>query len=139
MITIVKDGQEIDPQSLSKDEFLAIVENNPFGDLLLTLLALSSQGLKEAVEEKEELLSFSDALEAVKEGERIARKGWNGKDMYLYYVPANNYKALTESAIQEFGESVPYSAYLAMKTAQGNVVPWLASQTDLLEEDWLIL
>lgn len=45
----------------------------------------------------------------------------------------------TEVAKKAFGgENVPYGAYVAMKTAQGNVVPWLASQTDILADDWII-
>jgi hypothetical protein len=81
-------------------------------------------------------MNFGQALEALKEGKKVSRSGWNGKGMYLYHVPANNYPAVTEIAKAEFGEMVPYGAYIAMKTAQGNVVPWLASQTDVLSEDW---
>jgi hypothetical protein len=83
-------------------------------------------------------MTFGLAVEAMKQGFRASRRGWNGKDMFVYYVPANNYKATTDIAKTEFGESVPYGAYIAMKTAQGNVVPWLASQTDMLSEDWFI-
>lgn len=68
-----------------------------------------------------------------------ARQGWNGKGMFIYYVPAGSYKAVTEVAKRTFGEYVPYGAYLAMKTTQGVVVPWLASQTDVLAEDWELL
>lgn len=84
-------------------------------------------------------LNFGEALEAVKEGKLIAREGWNGKNMYLYHVPANTYPTVTDVARKEFGDYVPYGAYIAMKTAQNNVVPWLASQTDVLAEDWTIL
>ena len=60
--------------------------------------------------------------------------------MFLYYVPANSYPAVTEIAKETFPDGmVPYGAYIAMKTAQDNVVPWLASQTDLLAEDWSII
>jgi hypothetical protein len=58
--------------------------------------------------------------------------------MFLYYVPANSYPAQTEAAKDHFGDMVQYGAYIAMKTAQNNVVPWLASQTDVLAEDWQI-
>lgn len=81
-------------------------------------------------------LTFGQALEHVKNGLAMQRNGWNGKGMYIYYVPANSYPAQTEVAKKEFGDMVPYGAYIAMKTAQGNVVPWLASQTDILAEDW---
>ena len=79
------------------------------------------------------------AIDAMRDGKRVAREGWNGKGMWLYYVPANHYPAQTAAARAEFGELVPYQAYIAMKTAQGTVVPWLASQTDLLAEDYVVV
>lgn len=88
---------------------------------------------------EKENLSFEFALRAIKEGKKVARDGWNGKGMFVYLVPANSYPAQTETAKKEFGDMVPYGAYIAMKTTQGNVVPWLASQTDLLAEDWMIV
>lgn len=75
--------------------------------------------------------------------------------MFLYYVPANKYPAQTKVAKQYWSDKqppqssdpmceaspimVPYGAYIAMKTAQENVVPWLASQTDVLADDWMVL
>lgn len=84
-------------------------------------------------------MNFSEALDLIKQGKKLARSGWNGKGMFLYHVPANEYAAVTDVAKKEFGEKVPYGAYIAMKTAQNNVVPWLASQTDLLADDWEIV
>lgn len=72
-----------------------------------------------------EAMTFGEAIEAMKVGLKVSRAGWNGKGMYLYHVAKNSYPAITEIAKKEFGESVPYGAYIAMKTAQGNVVPWL--------------
>jgi hypothetical protein len=85
-------------------------------------------------------LNFGQALKGLKFGAKVSREGWNGKGMFLYHVPANSYPAITEIAKKEFPDgNVPYGAYIAMKTAQGNVVPWLASQTDILASDWCIL
>lgn len=85
-------------------------------------------------------MSFGLAIEAAKMGKKIARYGWNGKGMFLYHVPAAAYPPSTEVAKEAFcGSDVPYGAYIAMKTAQGNVVPWLASQTDMLADDWKIV
>lgn len=86
-------------------------------------------------------MTFGHALEALKAGKRVARAGWNGKGMFLYLVPVNAYPAQTGAAKAYWGEDalVPYGAYIAMKTAQENVVPWLASQTDVLTEDWVEL
>ena len=91
---------------------------------------------------KTERLSFGDAVAALKEGLRVERAGWNGKGMFLYYVPENKYPASRNEHGTMVGvfedDMVPYGAYIAMKTAQNNVVPWLASQTDVLAEDWQI-
>lgn len=85
-------------------------------------------------------MSFGLAIEEAKMGKKIARAGWNGKGMFLYHVPAAAYPPCTEVAKEAFGGSdVPYGAYIAMKTAQGNIVPWLASQTDMLADDWYIV
>lgn len=85
-------------------------------------------------------LNFGDTIYLLKKGFKVARTGWNGKGMFLYYVPAASYPPSTSIAKDTFnGEDVPYGAYIAMKTAQGNVVPWLASQTDVLAEDWVIV
>jgi hypothetical protein len=83
--------------------------------------------------------TFGTAIEFLKDGEKVCRSGWNGKGMFLYLVPANTYKTVTQVAKSEFGDTVEYGAYIAMKTAQGNVVPWLASQTDMLATDWEML
>ena len=71
-------------------------------------------------------LSFSFALAALKDGSRIAREGWNGKGMWLelHFPDAGGLMTLP---------------YIYTKTAQGNLVPWLASQTDLLANDWSIV
>lgn len=86
-------------------------------------------------------MNIGNAIELMKLGHRVARAGWNGKGMFLYHVPAASYQALSVAAKAYFGEGalVPYSAYIAMKTADGTVVPWLCSQTDLLAEDWSVV
>lgn len=85
-------------------------------------------------------MDIGQAIAAMKEGKKVTREGWNGKGMFLYYVPANEYAAQTEVAKAEFPSGmVPYGAYVAIKTVQGNVVPWLASQTDLLAEDFAVV
>lgn len=71
-------------------------------------------------------MDFSKALEEVKAGYRIARAGWNGKNMWLSLQKPTELSKMT----------LPY---IYMKTACDNLVPWLASQTDLLAEDWVVL
>ena len=85
-------------------------------------------------------MNFGGAIEALKLGKKVARKGWNGKGMWLILVPG--------SIDINFGDgSVYYKAGLSqgtinphidMKTATGEMQPgWLASQTDMLAEDWV--
>jgi hypothetical protein len=85
-------------------------------------------------------MDFGTTLILLKAGQRLARKGWNGKDMFIYYVPAASYPAQRGAAQAWAGKDamIPYGAYLAMKTVDGTVVPWLASQTDILAEDWTL-
>ena len=71
-------------------------------------------------------VNFSSALNALKNGYRIARTGWNGKGMWLGLQRPNEHSSMT----------LPY---IFMRTVQGDFVPWLASQTDLLAEDWNVV
>lgn len=74
----------------------------------------------------------------MKRGHRVARAGWNGKGMFLFLVPGSHFKVNREPLLSIMGEGtqVEYHAHIDMKTAQGYIVPWLASQADLLAEDW---
>jgi hypothetical protein len=71
------------------------------------------------------VIDFGEAIRSLKDGKRVARSGWNGKDMWLeLQVPGAHSKM-----------SLPY---IFMFTACKNRVPWLASQTDVLAEDWSV-
>lgn len=86
-------------------------------------------------------MDFGQALDALKEGRRVARAGWNGKGMFAYYVPAASYPVQTGAAKAHFGEGalVPYREYLALKTADGDVATWSPSTSDALATDWSIV
>ena len=88
-------------------------------------------------------MSFGHAVELLKGGHRVARSGWNGKGMFLYYVPENKYPASRNehgTMVGVFdGDMVPYGAYIAIKTAQNTVMPWQPSNGDMLTEDWQIV
>lgn len=86
-------------------------------------------------------LDFSVALRALKNGEKLARTGWNGKDMFVYLVPASSYPAQTGAAQAHFGPNalVPYGAYFALQGADGVVNTWVPSVTDCLAEDWALV
>jgi hypothetical protein len=84
-------------------------------------------------------MTFGQAIEALKRGERVAREGWNGKGMFLFLVNGSTFTVNREPLLSILGEGteVQYHAHIDMKTAQGYVVPWLASQADMLSEDWV--
>jgi len=92
-----------------------------------------------------ENLTFSDALIALKDGKKVARNGWNGKGMYLWLLPkATIQKSWVKDPLllSVFGESETLDCLgsIRMKTATGEILTgWLASQTDMLAEDWTIL
>lgn len=84
---------------------------------------------------------FGLAIVALKQGKRVAREGWNGKGMFLFLVPGSRFTVNREPLMSIMGEGtqVDYHAHIDMKTAQGYVVPWLASQADMLAEDWMLV
>lgn len=76
-------------------------------------------------------MTFGLALEVMKMGKRVARAGWNGKGMWIRYV----HSLLHTVDGVEPDALLPW---IGMKTADSKFVPWLASQTDMLAEDWEI-
>lgn len=75
---------------------------------------------------EEDSMTFGNAIEELKAGKKVSREGWNGKGMWLaLQVPDAGSKM-----------SLPY---IYMSTVTGALVPWLASQTDVLAEDWGIV
>lgn len=82
-------------------------------------------------------MDFSYALKALKEGLRVWRVGWNGKGMFVYLVPEGGHKFVyLKNGEGLSGPALEHLPYIAMKTADNKIVPWLASQTDILAEDW---
>lgn len=83
-------------------------------------------------------VNFSLALDLLKAGRKMRRAGWNGKGMFVYYVPGSTFqvnRAPLNQILPE-GSVVTYQPHIDMYTAQGTFVPWLASQSDLLADDW---
>ena len=85
--------------------------------------------------------SFSEALVDLKQGLKVARCGWNGKGMFLFLVQGSTFKVNRPPLLGIYpeGTEINYHAHIDMKTADNKVVPWLASQTDVLAEDWVIV
>lgn len=83
-------------------------------------------------------MNFGQALEALKQGARICRTGWNGKGMWLSIVKAGEWStsAWMKWPLNTEFETAPW---IGMMTADKQFVPWLASQTDILAEDWEIV
>lgn len=87
-------------------------------------------------------LSLGEAIHLLKGGKRMARAGWNGKGMWLAYqkgypqgIPINANTAQATGLPE--GAVCVFRPYIMMRDAQGSFVPWLASQTDMLAEDWM--
>jgi len=84
--------------------------------------------------------SFGSALEELKNGNRVARTGWNGKGMYLtYFSPVAHGMEMLNIWDCENGTEKPLLPFIMMKTADDMYVPWLASQSDMLASDWLVV
>ena len=88
--------------------------------------------------------SWEHVAKDLKAGSLIARKGWNGKGMFLFFVK-KDWELSSDSvspgvaiALMRINatDTLPF---IAMKTADNKIVPWLASQSDLLATDWEVL
>lgn len=98
----------------------------------------------------EENLNFGQALEALKQGKRVAREGWNGKGMFIFkQVPANvgiqyvpNMQSLPSDVKDEFvkrGNNLNYSNQMCIVKEDNTIDSWVASSSDTFAEDWIIL
>ena len=82
--------------------------------------------------------NFSEALENLKQGEKLQRSGWNGKDMWIALSEPNEKSASGIHSYINADEPFQTLPFIVMKTADGKLVPWLASQTDILADDYII-
>lgn len=82
--------------------------------------------------------TFGWAVKSLQNGHKLQRAGWNGKGMYLFYVGSNGYY-ITSTAAHPEPNRFDNLPFIAMKTADNKVVPWLASQTDMLALDWSVV
>lgn len=85
-------------------------------------------------------LTFGDALELLKSGKRVARIGWNGKDQYVFLIEGSEYQKSLRWGFGEYVGEPTIQSSLAIKTTANQVqVGWLASQSDMLSEDWVLV
>lgn len=89
-------------------------------------------------------MTFGDAIQAMKQGNRIARRGWNGKGMFVVYqkgypqgIPCN--KQTAEAWGMNEGELFRCEPYLQIKMVNGSHAMWVPSINDVLAEDWSIV
>lgn len=91
-------------------------------------------------------MNFGQAIEALKAGKKVARSGWNGKGMWLILVPGSKDVNFTEGspyqkAGLQSGEILPHiDMYTTNSEGRRAMLPgWLASQTDMLSDDWVVI
>ena len=120
---------------LTGDEIVRLAETGSLCDCQY----FEIDGTEHPIEKGDEF-DFGTAIHLMKLGNRVQRAGWNGKGMFVYYVPAASYPADRNSKSTMAGEfaddMVPYREYLALKTAQNDVSTWAPSVSDALAEDW---
>lgn len=84
---------------------------------------------------------FGWAIKQMRHGEKVCRAGWNGKGMFLFLVPGSTFKVNRAPLLGIYpeGTEISYQPHIDMKTANNTVVPWLASQSDMLATDWEVV
>lgn len=118
----------------------------------------------ETVGAAQQLVNFGEAVKALKEGKRVQRQGWNGKGLFIFMQVPSQVEAdivpkmtsLPQSVKDEFlrrfdeakndpkirpssDYSIRYHNQIAMVYPDNNIYGWVASPSDVLEEDWVIL
>lgn len=88
-------------------------------------------------------MNFGQAIEEMKKGNRVARSGWNGKDMFIFIQEGSiiSKENARNKVLQGLNrDKITINAHIDMKAADGTiVVGWLASQSDMLSEDWFVV
>ncbi len=77
--------------------------------------------------ERNKIMNFGEAQQLIMAGGKAARKGWNGKGMYIFYITDWNFNQIGDA------QKLPFTA---LKTADNKIVPWTVSQTDAHANDW---
>lgn len=112
-----------------------------YGFLLNFIQRHKNQSEEEDDAEENQMLTFGDAIEQLKLGKTVARQGWNGKGMFLFVVKGATVTKAIEDCYGDPSKKGVHTALDAiyMHTVQGDLVPWLASQTDVLSVDWQVV
>lgn len=88
----------------------------------------------------EETFGIGKAVKEMQDGKLVRRAGWNGKGMFCFLVPGSHFTVNRAplNVIFPEGTEIDYRPHVDMKTADGQIVPWVCSQSDLLATDWEI-
>jgi len=139
------------PKDEDPDEPVYLIEHTgggrPNDDRHLGHITMSPKDVFESTYRANGSLTFGDALVVLKQGRKVARSGWNGKDQY---VVAQSQTTTTEAPkiwnlhnkahAEKLGGSIDVAPYCTLKTAQDTLVMgWVPSTGDLFAEDWLII
>lgn len=129
-------GEVVPPGGIVKDGYRVQYEDG--------YLSWSPKEVFEEAYRQTDAMNFGLAIEAMKKGYRVARRGWNGKNMSVAYqkgypegIPCN--KNTAEAWGMQEGELFKCRPYLQMRCADGTFQMWLASQSDILADDWYIV
>lgn len=126
----------------------SVAENNGLSEEMKNLLRtqyVAAAAEETALHEGEEG-TFGQAVESLKSGRKVARKGWNGKGMFLWLKPFAMVKSewckdpMLKDIADRNGGEIEALGTICMKTADNKILTgWLASQTDILSCDWVLV
>jgi len=86
-------------------------------------------------------MNFSDALELIKQGKKLAREGWNGANMFVCLVHGSEFEVNRAplNVIYEMGTKIKYRPHIDLKAADGTCGVWSISNADALADDWVVV
>lgn len=86
-------------------------------------------------------MPYYAALPLLLADSKIDRRGWNGSNMFIFMVPGSEFTVNRAPLLGIYpeGTKIKYLPHIDMKTAQGDVVPWLCSQSDAFATDWCVV
>ena len=86
-------------------------------------------------------MPFGLAVEAMKQGKKVARAGWNGSGMFAYLVPGSQFKVNRHPLLGIYpeGTDITYRQHMDLRTADGSIATWAPSGSDALADDWYIV
>lgn len=135
-----------DLETVSQDYAKRVIESHPEAKnaegLIATAVVYGANEMCNSLDE----MDFGDAIRALKLGRKVARKGWNGKGMFLWLKYPAVVKAewckdsMLKALAEANGGEIPALGTICMFTAQKQILSgWLASQSDMLATDWIVV